>query len=468
MKLSTLVEHKIGSLIGPDCEFDSVCTDTRTIKKGQLFVALRGEHFDGHDMIDVAMEKGASGVVVESDSDERNTKAKNIEHKAPALLVKDSTLALGKISQIYRDHFSGRVVALTGSCGKTTVKGMLKNICEKAGSCIATDGNFNNHIGVPLTLLRLKSQADYAVIEAGTSGKKEIQYLTDLIKPDIALITNVKASHLEGLGSEAAIAEEKSDIYCHESTNTVIVNLDDKYRDKMLEKAGERDIIGFTLQPEASVSPTLKAKMQLVCLQEYQSNNIGLIHFKVKLFDKSFDINMKVLGKHNIANALAAIACAGALNISAEDIKAGLENFSGTPGRMQYVAGINNAMLVNDAYNANPGSMNAAIDFLSQHKHSVLICGDMGELGHEEDLLHQEVGIYAKTQGIEKLFAVGDKARYIADAFGESAKWFAEKDDLIAEVKPLLDEETVVLIKGSRSTKMETVVQALSSAGEKN
>lgn len=463
MKLSTLVQHDIGSLIGEDCEFNTISTDTRTLSGGDLFVALRGDNFDAHEMLGVAIEKGACAVVIE-----RKVTGKNIAENISGLLVDDSTEALGKIAALYRDSFDGRVVALTGSCGKTSVKGMLKNICETAGSCIATSGNFNNHIGVPLTLLRLNVAADYAVIEAGTSGKKEIQYLTNLIKPEIALVTNVKASHLEGFGSEAAIALEKSDIYSHDLTTVAVVNLDDPYMGTMLEKAGNRKIIGFSLRPKEALVEEIKHDVDLVCLQHYQSNNIGLVNFQVECFNESLDINMKVLGKHNVENALAAIACAYALGINAGDIRSGLEKFTGTPGRMQYVEGINQAMIINDTYNANPGSMNAAINFLAQHENSILICGDMGELGNDTQNLHEQVGKYAKEQKIARLFAVGESAKFIARAFGNNAKCFSDKEELIAEIKPLLNEKTVVLIKGSRSTKMETVVEALSYAEVQN
>ncbi len=450
MKLSELASHNIGSLVGTDQEFSAISIDTRTMNKGDLFVAIQGESHDAHDHIDEAIKNGCCGAVV----------AKLQDRQIPQLHVEDTVRALGKISQLYRKAFTGRVIAVTGSSGKTTVKGMLHHILERLSSCIATEGNFNNHIGVPLTLLRLKSSADYAVVEAGTSNPGEIAYLTELIEPDVALVVNVMPAHIENFGSLEAIAGEKSKIYAFGADERAsVVNLDDSNLDILLDSVKSRRVIGFTTKNSVD---SRYDNIPVLVTKDYQVNELGAVRFTAQIQDDIESFELNVIGPHHLQNALAAIACTWALGVSLTQAKVGLENFSGTPGRMHLIKANPNISIVDDSYNANPGSMKAAVDYLSNFANSVLVAGDMGELGRDAEILHREVGVYAKKKGVRLILTVGELSKNISEAFGEGAEHFHDKDSLLQKFDLIEKDKIMVLVKGSRSARMETVVKALS------
>lgn len=453
MRLSFLEEKGVGCLLGNDCDFESVSTDTRTIKNGDVFVALIGPNFDAHSLLEEAEKKGACALVVQRD----------VKTSLPTILVDNTTLALGKIAHLYREGFSGKVITITGSCGKTTARGMLQSICEMAGTCVATTGNLNNQIGVPLTLFNLRVDKDFAVVEAGTSEKGEIGYLSDLIAPDVAVALNVMPAHVEGFGSLGAIALEKADIYQGLKENgTAIVNLDDENLYPLIKNIKAKKI-GFTLKKESVLD-----ECQLdscVVLTKPRRDEVGRYSFEIKVNDVTEDVKLKVLGAHNLQNAAAVTACAWAAGIDLKKIKKGLESYNGSAGRMQIVAAYNEAVVIDDTYNANPGSMKAAIDYLSGFEDSFLICGDMAELGSESHFHHQDIGLYAKNKGIKHLYSVGDQASATSESFG-AGHHFGSKGELADRVKSEIDKNSVVLVKGSRSAKMETVVEALVASGE--
>ncbi len=460
MKLSMLAEKNIGRLVDGDCEFERINTDTRSIERGDLFVALKGERFDAHDMLDQATEQGACALVVEQEA----------SLNVPQLVVDNTTEALGCISAQYRQNFSGKVLAITGSCGKTTVKGMLDAICNEAGACMSTQGNFNNHIGVPLTLARLNTSFDFAVVEAGTSNPGEIAYLTDLIRPDVAVVTNVMPAHIGGFGSLSAVAKEKSAIYGDEKSDaTAVVNLDDKNLNILLTHLVGRRVIGFTLNDHASLAET--EVRESVSLVSTSVNELGCYSFvaryrKNETGENTISVSLPVIGMHNIANALAAISAAVAIDISFEHIKQGLEKFTGESGRMQVKRSVSGATVIDDSYNANPGSVKAAIDVMAGWKDSILVCGDMAELGEDSLRLHKEVGEYAKSKKIKSVMTVGVDSEALSEAFG-GGEHFSNKTALEEALRLLINEKSLVLIKGSRSAAMETVVRSLTEFGGK-
>ncbi len=459
MKLSKLEHQNIGVLLGDDVEFERLSTDTRTIGKGDLFVALKGERFDAHELVQEAANKGASALVIEKDG---QGKAEEID--LPKLLVENSTKALGQIAHEFRAEFNSPVVAITGSCGKTTVKGMLQSVLSEAGDCLATQGNYNNHIGVPLTLARLSDVYDFAVVEAGTSGFGEIAYLTDLIQPDVALVTNVRPAHLEGFGCVEAIAEEKSDIYGSvDSKSVAVVNLDDPNIAILVRNLSGRKVVGYTLSDsEKSLSVELD---NLVCLKAFDIDAQGRVFLSADVGNGEIHIHLNLVGPHNVSNALAVIAVAKVLGVGNEDIKSGLEKFDGIPGRMQIKEGLQGSIVVDDSYNANPGSMKAAIDYLAQFDQAVLVCGDMGELGAAAESLHSDVGRYAHNKGVGDVYSVGTLSGNISKEV-EFGFHFATQEALIEAIRPKLGDGVVVLIKGSRSAAMEKVVEALSLVGK--
>ncbi|VUD40329.1 UDP-N-acetylmuramoyl-tripeptide--D-alanyl-D-alanine ligase [Thalassocella blandensis] len=452
VNFSMLQEKNIGVLENTDCHFSSISTDTRKLVRGDVFVAIRGENFDGHSCVLDAEAKGAVGLIVE----------RPVESGLPQLIVDNSIKALGKIGHLYRQQFAGRVVEITGSCGKTTVKGMLREICLVAGSCIATQGNFNNQIGVPLTLFQLSQPADFAVVEAGTSEVGEICYLTSIIDPDIALVNNVMPAHVQGFGSVEAIAEEKSAIYdCGNRGCISVVNIDDDYLPTFLKHINGGKIIAFGMQQKnLNLIPEDQLVAAVGCDTEEIDKN-GCYSFNLIVGDRRQKVSLATVGRHNIRNAMAASACAFALGINIEKIAQGLASYTGDKGRMQTFQALSGAKVIDDSYNANPGSFKSAIEYLSQFKNSILVCGDMGELGSDAISLHEDIGRYAKNCGIARVYATGKLSAHLVESFGTPESFFSDKERLITKLKQIIDSETVVLVKGSRSAKMETVVEAL-------
>ncbi len=453
MELSQAARATGGKLAGADVRFDAISSDSRKIAQGDLFVALRGEHFDGYNFVATAAQAGAVAALVNADSYQGEPAA------CPLLLVEDTRLALGQLAGWWRKQFAIPLVAITGSNGKTTVKEMLAGILrEAAGSAeavLATQGNLNNDIGMPLTLLQLNAAHRYAVIEMGMNHSGEIDYLTRIAAPDVALINNASGAHLEGLGSVEAVAQAKGEIFSGlQHHGTAVINSDDIHAVLWRALAGAHPLLEFGLDPQADVRGT------------WHPRGYGL-RLDVTAPQGIFAADLQAPGAHNARNALAATAAAIALNISLETIARGLEKFSGVPGRMQRKSALHGASLIDDTYNANPASMRAAISVLAQAAGKrILVLGDMGELGGDAAKFHAETGGEARRAGIEKLYALGTLSEETVREFGSGAQHFERIEDLQAALEKELDADTTVLVKGSRFMKMERVVQFCAKTGE--
>ncbi len=426
--------------IGANVEFFGVSTDSRKIAQGDLFVALKGANFDGSEFVSVAGQAGAAAAIVE----------KRIESAIPLLVVKDARLALGKLAAFWRSRFGIPVIAITGSNGKTTVKEMLASILREKGEVLATKGNLNNDIGLPLTLLGLRREHRFAVIEMGMNHPGEIRYLCSIASPDFALVTNAASAHLEGLGSVAAVARAKGEIFEGlKQEGTAIINADDAYAPLWRDLAKSRNIVDFGLNSGAGVTARY-------VLDEYGSDIV------LNTPEGEIGTRLQVPGLHNVRNALAAAAAASAAGIDAKAIGQGLAKFAGVAGRMQRKTGKKGAVLVDDTYNANPDSVRAAIAWLSNAKgKTLLILGDMGELGPDSSKLHGEIGAAARDAGIGALLTLGKASEAAAMAFGKGAHHFGEIETLVGKAQSLLEPGMTVLVKGSRFMKMERVVEQL-------
>jgi UDP-N-acetylmuramoyl-tripeptide--D-alanyl-D-alanine ligase len=463
MMLSQAALATGGKLAGADVRFDGVSSDSRSIAQGDLFIALRGEHFDGYNFVATASQAGAVAALVNTDSySGRVTSGKKQEagnfQDFPLLIVEDTRLALGKLAGWWRRQFAIPVVAITGSNGKTTVKEMLACILrEAAGSAdavLATKGNLNNDIGMPLTLLQLNASHRYAVIEMGMNHSGEIDYLTRIAAPDVALINNASGAHLEGLGSTEAVARAKGEIFTGlQHHGTAIINSDDIYAELWRALAGAHPLLEFGLDPQADVRGTWHPRGDGLRLDVTAPQGI-------------FTADLQVPGVHNARNALAATAAAIALNISLETIAIGLQKFRGVPGRLQRKSALHGAILIDDTYNANPASVRAAISVLAQaNGKRILVLGDMGELGGDARKFHKDIGAEARRAGIEILYALGSLSEAAVSAFGSGARHFERIEDLQSALETELDANTTVLVKGSRFMKMERVVQFCAKAG---
>lgn len=453
MRLSEAAQAVGGTVLGEDVEFAYVSNDSRKPLPGQLFVAMRGTRVDGHDFALSAIAGGASAVMVE----------RPIEGLKAGLLVKDCRLALGQLAAYWRNQFKIPLAGVTGSNGKTTVKEMLAAILTEASgsseAVLATEGNLNNDLGLPLTLLRLRTHHQYAVAEMGMNHFGEIRYLTNIGRPTVALVNNATMAHLGGLGSVENIAQAKGEIFEGlQPDGIAVINADDTYAPLWTKLAINHQQLTFGLEHVADVS----AHYQL------HADHSDLM-LKTPLGEAA--CVLAVAGKHNVYNALAATAVAIGMGLSLEAIAKGLSAFGGVRGRLQHKAGLQGATVIDDTYNANPASMKAAIDVLAARSGSrLLVLGDMGELGDDAPMLHAEIGRYAKTQGIPALFALGELSRETVQAFGEGAQHFDVPEVLANHLIPLLNATTTVLVKGSRFMQMERVVNLIASQnqGEKH
>ncbi|MCR4298437.1 MAG: UDP-N-acetylmuramoyl-tripeptide--D-alanyl-D-alanine ligase [Gallionella sp.] len=454
MLLSQAAQALNGRLAGADVRFAAVSTDSRKIKAGDLFIALRGEHFDGYEFIAQAAQGGAVASVVNADSYEAHPSV--LGSQSSVLVVTDTRLALGRLAAYWRKQFDIPLVAITGSNGKTTAKEMLASILRKASgneeAVLATQGNLNNDIGMPLTLLQLNAQHRYAVIEMGMNHPGEIDYLTHIACPDVALITNASGAHLEGLGSVEAVARAKGEIFAGlKQRGTAVINADDDNAPLWRTLVGSHPLLEFGLSRQADVTG------------QWQPQDTGL-YLDAHTPSGDFSADLQVPGAHNACNALAATAAAIVLNVPLETIAAGLEKFGGVAGRLQRKAARHGATLIDDTYNANPASLRAAIGVLAQADgRRVLVLGDMGELGDNAAAFHAGIGSEARRAGIEKLYALGELSRNAVRAFGNGAQHFGRIEDLQKALEDELDADTTVLVKGSRFMKMERVVQYLES-----
>ena len=432
-----------------DVSFSKVNTDTRTLTAGELFVALRGENFDAHDFLHQAVAKGVCGLVVEKFSE---------DIALPQLVVKDTLLALGQIAALNRNAFKKPVLAITGSSGKTTVKTMLADILSECGKVHATKGNLNNHIGVPLTLLQLDADHDYAVIEMGASAIGEIAYLCSLAKPQVTMINNVMPAHIEGFGSIEGVAQAKGEIYKNlTAENTAVINIDDRFAPQWLADLKAKAI---------RVSLNNKS---VDCYAESIEFNSSSASFDICIGGKKIPVKLNALGEHSVRNALMAAAMAHSVGASLTDIQNGLAKFSPVGGRMSRHTGVNKSLVIDDSYNANPGSVRAAIDVLASSRGTrILVLGDLAELGEDEIVQHERLGSYAAQKDIDHFYTLGKLTAHASMAFGEQPgpHHFVEREALISALQAIATPDTTFLIKGSRSAKMDLVVKALCSTGE--
>ena len=441
--LQALAGFAGGTLRGANAIVARVTTDSRDIQPGDLFVALKGERFDGHDYVRRALELGAAGALVSRD----------VAGAANRILVDDTRLALGRMAAGWRAQFPLPLVALTGSNGKTTVKEMVAAILRvhagSADAVLATEGNLNNDIGMPLTLLKLRAAHRFAVIEMGMNHEGEIDYLTRLAQPSVALVNNAQRAHVGILGSLEAIARAKGEIYAGLSaTGTAIVNDDDAYAGYWRGLNTGRRVVGFGLSPRSTVH-ALREGVQV----------------RVVTPAGSFRVALQVAGDHNLRNAAAACAAAHALEIPLDAIRDALAGFTGVPGRLQRRrAKEGGGWVIDDSYNANPESMKAAIDVLAAEPgRRVFVMGDMGEMGDQSDALHAEVGAHARARHLDALLALGQASRRAAESFGAGAQAFDEVEPLIAAARRESLAGATVLVKGSRFMKMERVADALAT-----
>jgi len=451
MSLREAAVAMLGELRGTDGGLTGVSTDTRTLSAGDLFFALKGERHDATAFLHQAFDRGTAAAVIGRDALREDLDGHAI------IIVDDARAALGRLAASWRARFSMPLVGLTGSNGKTTVKEMIAAVlvqaCGDPARVLATEGNLNNDIGLPLTLLRLRQQHRYAVVEMGMNHAGEIRYLTQLARPDVALITNAGWAHVGLLGSRAAIAQAKGEIFEGLAPDGIaVINVDDAHADDWRNLNAGRRIIGFGLDAPAEVTG------------RYTGHALDSeIVLRTPAGETNFTLS--VPGAHNVRNALAAAAVGIALELPIAVIAAGLAGYQGTKGRLQRYRGLNGAMLIDDTYNANPDSTLAAIAVLAgMPGKRILVLGDMGELGDREKALHADVGRAARAAGVERVATLGELTRETAAAFGEGARHFTRIEDLLVVLAPELDAATSVLIKGSRFMQMERVAQALKAA----
>lgn len=449
--LSQLAEALDARLLGQDVEIGAVSTDTRTLGPGDFFVALKGPNFDGHDYLDIALQQGARAAMVSRDTG----------HALPRLLVDDTRLALGRLGAFWRDVCPARVVAITGSNGKTTVKEMTAAILARQGKVLATRGNLNNDIGVPLTLCRLTDE-DYAVVEMGANHAGEIDYLSRLVRPEVALLNNAGRAHLEGFGSLEGVAHAKAEIMNGLGPDGVFVfNGDDNFAPLWRQLSDGRRTLTFGVHSTADVRSA-----QPYADLRWDERGFALT-FEVQTPMGSFEARLALAGEHNRMNALAATAAAIALDIVPERIAAGLGAMEPVPGRLCPLPGIGGSRVVDDSYNANPESVAAAIMVLAAAPgRRTLVLGDLAELGRGASGLHAEIGERARAAGIDRLFACGELSGAAVRSFGAGGRHFTAQQELIDHLCDHVGAEDSVLVKGSRSARMDRVVQALKEQQE--
>ncbi len=439
--LSDIARWTEGRLLGADRSIGSVSTDSRSVVEGALFVALRGERHDAHEFVASARERGAVALLVD----------REMALDLPQVIVADTLVALGDVARAVRARSSARVIGITGSNGKTTVKTLLASILARHGRTHVNAGNFNNEIGLPLTLLAMPQDSQYAVLEMGAGKPGDIAYLARIAEPDIAVVNNVAAAHLERMGNLQGVAETKGAIYrALPSDGIAVINADDAFAEYFALLAAPRRVLRFGLLRRADVTANT----------DPDANAAG--RFRMLTPHGSSEIALPYAGRHNVMNALAASAVAVALGVPLATIREGLEAAPNVAGRLLRREHASGALIIDDSYNANPGSFAAAIATLaSEHGRRVLVMGDMAELGSDAARLHGDIGALAGRSGIHSLHAVGALSRSAVEAFGDGARHYPDQATLIEALKGELRDGTVVLIKGSRSSAMDNVVVAL-------
>ena len=445
-KLSIAADWIHGTLHGADVTFRGVSTDTRTLKPGELFVALQGPNFDGNAFVDRAAECRAAAAVV----------SRPVDTELPTIVVPHTLEALGQLGSCWRRTLPATVIGITGSNGKTTLKELLASCLALSANTLATHGNLNNEIGVPLMLLRMSEKHRFAVIEMGANHHGEIGYLTSLVQPRIVAITNAAPAHLEGFGSVEGVARAKGEILSGTPRpDCAVLNADDDYFDYWKSLVDDIDLVSFGLSADADVRAS-----------HIEPTDDGS-DFTLHLPDAQVDVQLSLAGRHNVLNACAAAAIARELGADSDQIARGLQAVVPVGGRLQAVKSASGAVLYDDSYNANPVSVQAAAEFLSaQEGRHWLVLGDMAELGGDAELLHAHTGWVIREAGVENLLATGPLSRKAVDSFGQNGAWFKSMDDLIEVLLESISEGDTVLVKGSRSMGMERVVNALMSAAQ--
>jgi UDP-N-acetylmuramoyl-tripeptide--D-alanyl-D-alanine ligase len=437
--------------------FNGVSTDSRSVIAGNLFVALRGEVFDAHKFLAQVAEKGVAAVVVEELPE---------GWSLPAIVVPNTLTALGQIANYWRRQFAMPVIGVTGSNGKTTVKEMIATILAAAHGeegRLATRGNLNNEIGVPLTLFRMEAKQQSAVVELGMNHPGEIGRLSAIAEPTVAMVNNAQREHQEFMHTVEAVARENGAVLTGLPVDGVAVfPHGDEFTPIWEELSAGRRVLRFGLTKDAEVSCTFRAgdfgNEMFITIREGEDE------------PEQFFVNLQAAGEHNVRNALAAVACTYAAGIALDKIKLGLDTFAPVSGRLQKKAAANGAVVIDDSYNANPDSVRAAIDVLSKAAAPrVLVLGDMGEVGTQGPEFHEEIGAYAQTKGIEQVLVTGELAAFMKNAMkGASIRHFEQFGDLLAAVDAAVTPDATVLIKGSRFMKMERVVQHLIGSQQAN
>jgi len=431
-------------LVGVDIALTGVSIDTRTLQQGDLYVAIKGERFDGHAFVGAAESSGAAALLVHEP----------VDSELPQLIVKDTIVALGQLARLWAQRFSIPTIAVTGSNGKTTVKEIITSILRQIGPVLSTKGNLNNEIGVPLTLLGMRAEHLYAVIEMGANHAGEITRLVDIARPDVAVVNNIGTAHLEGFGSVDGIACAKSEIYAGlQGQGYAVINANDIYADFMRKAASHCNVREFGLTADCDVQGVPGA---------------GLT---IRTMGQALSPRFPLTGDHNGMNALAAVAAVQCLDVQSDNIVRGLENVRSVPGRLEKKPGINGSTLIDDSYNANPESAEQAVNVLARYDGTrYLVLGDMAELGAEEETMHARVGAYAHQQGVDGLWTTGPLASFAYKAFASASRasrserqgsHHVDQEALVSELKQRMAEGVTVLVKGSRSAKMERVVKAL-------
>ncbi len=457
MMMSEVAQVLNGTLHGRDVMMQGVSKDTRNINAGDLYVALTGERFNGHQFIADAISAGAAGVLVSE------SQSLDVSH----VQVSDTRLALGELATHWRQKFSGKLIGITGSNGKTSVKEMCNKILQDysgATSVLSTEGNLNNDIGLPMTLLELKRQHEFAVIEMGASSLGEINYLTNIAKPDVAVVNNVGQAHLEGFGSVENIATAKAEIYNGLSSDGIaVINADDEFASCWDKFCANKNTLRFSMLDDSAdvfAKEVTANRYQVVVKNGDVKNNLEKDSVEKNI--KIEELQLKVPGKHNVMNALAATTVTLAVGVPLRSIVGSLSNFENINGRLTTLTSEAGYRVIDDSYNANPFSMAAAIDVLSAFDGiRVLVIGDMGELGESAKKLHADIGKKSKAAGINALYAIGELSENAVQAFGENGFYFKSKNELIKALQKNLNSNDVVLVKGSRSAAMEVVVEEI-------
>lgn len=437
-KLANLVQ---GQLVGTDAKVTSLTQDARHIQAGGLYVALVGERFDGHEFLAQAQAGNACGALVK--------RLNSTLPDLPQIVVAEPLVALQTLANWHRQQFKRPVVAITGSAGKTSCKEMLAAVLRQQGACCATQGNLNNHIGVPLTLMRLGSEHHSAVLELGANHAGEIAATAKLVRPDVGLISNASDAHLQGFKNLETVVQTKGELLDFIQPNgTAILNKDDVHY-AIWQKRAKVKSLSFGLKNPADVS----AK-NIIQTETGSQFTLCYLH-------QTQSVTLPLLGEHNLLNALGVSAAAISLGVSLADIAQGLAQVATVQGRLSWHKGIRQSRLLDDSYNASPASVYAAIDVLSGFSNNLLVLGELAELGAQAQQIHQQIGAYAKAQGIERVYACGAQTEATVSAFGAGAKYFACQQQLIEHLQQHLQAHSVVLVKGARSSAMEKVVQAL-------